>query len=96
MQVLDVAADHATLFKVFLVVLLGLPKGCRWNDLSRDRFAIRTGGAELGDLCASLGELLVVVGEDDAAVLRAPIRPLAVHLGGIVQREERIKQCFVG
>jgi hypothetical protein len=92
----DVAAHHATLFKILLVILFGLPERSRWNNLSCDGLAIRSGGVKLGDLRAGLGKLLVGMGEDDAAILRAPIRTLAIHLGGIVHREERIQQRLVG
>src|SRR5580692_10363786 len=95
-SVLDVAADHAAFFEVFLVVLFGLPERRCWDDLGRDGFSVRASSVELGDLCPGLGELLVVLSEDDATVLRTPIRTLAVDLGGIVHAEKRVKQRFVG
>ena len=63
------AADHATFLKVLLVVFFGLPERSGCNDLGCDWFAVRAGGVELGDLRAGLSELLVVMREDDAAVL---------------------------
>lgn len=92
---LDVAVHHSAFFEIFLVVLFCLPEGGGWNDLRCDGFAVGAGGVELGDLCAGLGELLVVMGKDNAAVLSAPVRTLAIHLSGIVQREERVQQRFV-
>src|SRR5260370_9578682 len=92
---LDVTADHATFLKIPLVVLFGLPERGGWNDLRRDGFPIRAGGVQLGDFRAGLGELLIVVCKDDAAVLRTPILTLAVDLGGIMHGEERVQQRVV-
>src|SRR5271170_1081065 len=93
---LDVAAHHATLFEIFLVILFGLPKGGRRNDLGCDGLAVRACSTKFCDLGAGLGKLLVGASEDDAAVLCAPVRTLAVDLGGIVKREESVQQCVVG
>src|SRR5271154_4276523 len=92
---LDMAADHAALFEVALVVLLGLPEGLGGEDLGGDGGAEAAGGVEFGDLCAGLTGLLVGVGEDDGAILRSPIGTLAVDLGGIVEGKEGIEQAFV-
>jgi hypothetical protein len=40
---------------------------------------VRAGGVELGELCTGLGELLVVVGKDDAAILRTLGRLIGIH-----------------
>ena len=92
----DVTAHHAALLEILLVVLLCLPECSGGNDLGGDGLAVSAGGVEFGDLGAGLGELLVVMGEDDAAVLRAPVRTLAIDLGGIVQSEECVQKRFVG
>ncbi len=90
------AAHHAALLEILLVILFSLPEGICRNDLSCDGFAIRSGGVKLCDLRACLGELLVSLCEDDAAILCAPIRTLAIHLGRIVQRKERVQQRLIG
>jgi hypothetical protein len=51
------------------MVFFGFPEGGRWNDLSCDGFAIGAGSVKFGDLGASLSELLVGMGENDAAIL---------------------------
>ena len=89
------AVHHAAFLQIFLVVLFCLPEGGGGNNLRSDGLAVGAGGIEFGDLCARLSELLVVMGKDDAAVLCAPVRTLAVYLSGIVQREESVEQRFV-
>ena len=89
-------AHHASFFEVALVVLFGLPEGSGRRDLSGDRLAEGAGGVEFGDLRPCLGCLLVGVGKDDAAVLRSPVRTLAIDLGGIVEREECVEKCLIG
>src|ERR1700748_2238135 len=49
---LDVAAHHATLFKILLMVFFGLPEDSGRDDLGCDGFAIRACCTELGNLCA--------------------------------------------
>src|ERR1700679_1238104 len=93
---LDGAANHASFFQVALVVFLGFPEGGGGDYLGGDGFAVRAGGVELGDLGSGLSELLVGGGEDDATVLGAPVRTLAIHLRRIVQGEEGVQQGFVG
>src|ERR1700722_6172415 len=92
---LDVAAHHATLFEIFLVILFGLPKGCRRNDLGCDGLAVRACSTKFCNLSARLGKLFVGVGKNDASVLGAPIRTLAINLSGIVKCEKGVQQCLV-
>src|ERR1017187_1974113 len=89
------AMHHPTLLQVALVVLLRLPERRRRFHLGRDLLPIRPRGVKLRDLILRLLHLLIRVRKHHAAVLRAPVRPLPIHLGRIVQREERVQQCVV-
>src|ERR1017187_3584005 len=86
---------HPTLLQVALVVLFRLPECCRRFHLGRDRLPIRPRGIQLRNLILRLLHLFVRVRKHHATVLRAPVRPLPIHLGRIVQREERVQQSVV-
>ena len=92
----DVAADHAALFKVLLVVFLSLPEGCGRDDPGCDGFAERAGGVELGNFRIGLCGLIVRFAKDNGAVLGAPVWALAVELGGVVEGEEGVEEGLVG
>ena len=93
---LDVAACLAALFQIALVVLFGAPEGLRRLDFCDDALGLEAAfGGELLDLGAGLRLLLRRVEEDGRAVLRAPVRALAVEGGGIVQGEEGVEQLLV-
>jgi hypothetical protein len=84
------AACLAALFQVALVVLLGAPEGLGGLDLGDDALGLEAAfGGELLDLGASLRLLLGRVEEDGRAVLRAPVRALAVEGGGVVEGKKR-------
>ena len=78
-----------------MVVLFGLPEGSRGHDLGGYGKTVRPGGVELGDLGPSLHELLVRMGEEYAAILGSPVRPLAINLGRIVESEERVEKRLI-
>ena len=90
------------IFFFFLVVarapaiILGAPEGLGRFRLRHNlaRLVAALGG-ELLDFCKSLLLLLWRVKEDGRAILRAPVRSLAVERRGIVQLEERVEQFFV-
>ncbi len=91
----DVAAHHAALLQILLVVLLGLPEVRSRRHLGHDRRAKGSRCVQLRDLCPCRRGLFLRMREDHAAVLRAPVRALPVQLRGIVQREKRIQQSLV-
>ncbi len=93
---LNVAAQGAAFLEVFLVVLLCAPEGLGGDDLGDDGLGESLLRGEAGDGGLGGSFLLGRVEEDDAAVLRAPVGPLAVELGGIVEREERVEELLVG
>src|SRR5665213_371946 len=92
---LNVTTHHAALLQIALVVLLSLPKCLRRLYLGGNRLAIGAGGVKFGDLRSSLGCLLLVVSEDNAAILRSPIRALSVHLGRIVKCKKCVEKCLI-
>src|SRR5580698_9678284 len=89
-------AHHAALLEIPLVILLSSPEGRPRNHLRCNLLTVCPACAQLRNLCAGLSELLVAVGKDNAAILRAVIRTLAIHLGRIVHRKESVQQRFVG
>src|SRR5580704_16487935 len=95
-SMLNVTVDHAALFEVTLVVLLGFPESGDGEDLGSDGLAVSAGGVELGDASMCLSELLSRMGEDDAAVLSSEIRTLVVDLSGVVHGEKGVEERVVG
>jgi len=74
-----VAACLTALFQVALVVLLGAPEGLGRLDFRDDLLRLEAAfGGELFDFGARVRLLLLRVEEDSRAVLRAPVRALAV------------------
>jgi len=91
------AACLAALFKVALVVFFRAPEGLGRFHFGHNAFWFEDALlGKLFDLCKGLGFLLRRVKEDGGAVLRAPVRSLAVEGGGIVQGEEGVKDLVVG
>src|ERR1035438_1639973 len=90
------AACLAALFEISLVVFLGAPESLRRLDLGHN--ALRHEASLCGKLL-NLGErlrlLLGRVEEDGRAVLRAPVGPLTVQGGWVVERKERVQQLLV-
>src|SRR5579863_94982 len=91
----DVAAGHAALLEVALVIFLGGVELAGRSDFRGDRARELLTGFErlFGLLCDCL--LLRRMGKNRRAVLLAEVRPLAVHLSRIVHVPERIHQRFV-
>ena len=83
----------AALRQVLLVVLFGAPEGLGRLDFGDDALGLEApfGGKPL-NLGAGLRLLLRGVEEDGRAVLRAPVRALAVEGGGVVESEEGVKE----
>src|SRR5580658_9474500 len=81
---LDMAAGHATLLQILLVIVLGGEERHCGEDLGgyRLRVAMRFLQRLLGGLRGGL--LFPRVKEDGGAVLCAPVRTLAVELRGVV------------
>src|SRR3954447_15411568 len=77
------------------MVLLRFPEGAAGTNLGCDWTPIRARGVQLSDPRTGFGKLTVRVSEDNAAILRAPVRPLAVNLGRIVQCKERVQKRLV-
>src|ERR1017187_7609658 len=89
------AVHHPPLLQIPLGILLCLPERRRRFHLGRNRLAERARPIQLIDLRLRLLHLLVRSRKHHAPVLRAPVRPLPVHLGRIVQREKRIQQRVI-
>ena len=89
------AAEGATFFEVSLVVFFGAPEGLGGDDLGDDGLRILFLVGEAGDKGFRGGFLLGGMEEDDAAILSAPVRALAVELGGIVEGEELLEEAVV-
>lgn len=86
---------QAALLQVFLVIVLGAPEGCSWNNLSDDLSREAPRGLQLVFHFRGDSLLLWGVEEHDATILRAVIRPLAIELRGVVKLEEFFDQLFV-
>jgi len=69
------------------VIFFCLPEAGAGQHPSHDWLAECAGGVQIGDALAGGALLLVRIREDDAAVLRAPVRSLAIQLRGIMQRK---------
>ena len=92
---LYVAARLPALFQIALVVIFGAPEGLGGFDFGHNTFGLEAAfGGELLDLSAGLCFLLGGVEEDGGAVLRAPVRALAVECGGVVEGEEGVEKLF--
>lgn len=85
------AADHAALFEVSLVVLLGFPEDSRQPDLRCDGIAVGSRRVQLRNLGTRLRGLPFALRKDDGAVLGSEVRSLPVDLGWVVHREERVQ-----
>ena len=71
-------------------------KVCAGSTLVTMRLRLEAAlGGQLLDLGPRLRLLLRRVEEDRGAVLRAPVRPLAVERGWVVQVEEGVEQLLV-
>jgi hypothetical protein len=93
---LDVAACLAALLQIALVILLGPPEGLRRLNLGHNALGLEAAlGGKLLDFGASLRLLLRRVEEDGRAILRAPVRTLAVDGGGVVKSEKSVQQLLV-
>src|SRR6185312_5427002 len=91
----DVAARHAVLLQIALMVVFSYPEGGGGHDLRDD--LLREPPALAKDLPGLLGQLLllVVVIEDRRAVLRSYIRALAIEGGRVVVVPEDVEQRVV-
>src|SRR5579863_7387826 len=90
------ATECAALLQILLVVFLGAPKGRSSDDLRRDRFREPFLSSEALDRGFCSGFLFRRVIENDAPILCAPVRTLAVQLRWVVEREKGIEKLFVG
>jgi len=93
---IDMAAGQAALFQILLVVVFRGVKRNRRDNLRRDRFGIAV--RLLQRLFRSLGLRLLLgrMEKNRGAVLRTPVRALAVDLGGIVVFPENFQQVGIG
>src|ERR1700683_1001505 len=91
----DVATGHAALFQILLVIVLGGIERDRGDDLRGNWFGVTMRFFERFFRGLRLGLLLRRVVEDGGAVLRAPVRALAVELRGVVILPENFQQVGV-
>src|ERR1700679_3456544 len=90
------AARQPALFQIPLMVILGAPEGLRRNYLRHDLFRLEAAfGVKRFNLRLRLGLLLRRVEKDRGAVLRSPVRPLAIHRGRVVKLEKRVQKLPV-
>ena len=92
---LDVATGSAALFQVTLVIFFGLPKRARGCNFRSDRAMKFTTGFQLLFGFAGGRFLFRAVIENCSAVLLAKIRSLSIHLRGVVDLPEYVKQLLV-
>jgi len=90
------AACLAALFQVALVVFFRAPEGLRGLNPGYNALRLEAAfGGELFDLCLGLLLLFRGVEEDGGAILRAPVRALAVEGRGVVQGKEGVQKLLV-
>ena len=85
----------AVFFEIFLVVIFGPVKDPGRNKFGRQGRLEPFRGPELGHDLFRRFLLFLAVIEDHRPVLAAPVRPLAVDLGGVVDGEEPVEKLFI-
>ncbi len=89
------AAGHAALFEIALVIFFGGIKFSGGRNFGGDGLLKFFAGFEFGFGFFGDGDLFRRMGEDRGAVLLAEVGSLAIHLGWIVQVPEGFDQSLV-
>jgi hypothetical protein len=93
---LDVAAGLAAFLQILLVVFFGAPEGLGRFNLGDDALGSVPGGSsQLLDFGFRFLLLFGGVKEDGGAVLSAPVGPLTIESGGVVEVEEGVEELVV-
>src|SRR6266446_1108443 len=91
----EVAGGHTALLQIFLVILLTAIERACGRDLRRDGPLEFAAGIECCSRLLGRGFLLRGMKKNRRAILRAEVRPLAVHLRRVVRLPENVEQLLV-